>query len=189
MTVLRDGKEVKLEIPTVTSRPLLLPYLSGKYPSYFIVGPLALTEATQEFLAPFLRANANRNDAAGLIYVGSELGKRAFEAPAFPGQRLVVVPGPFFPHKLSKGYPSPGSWVLKSVNGTEVKNLVHAVTLIRDSKDEFLSFEFSGRRSQRLIFAREEMLKSTEEILTDNSVRTQGSEDLMKVWGEKAGSK
>jgi hypothetical protein len=33
-----------------------------------------------------------------------------------------------------------------------------------------------------LVFRRAEMVAATEEILTDNGVRAQGSPDLMKVW-------
>lgn len=35
------------------------------------------------------------------------------------------------------------------------------------------------------MFRREEMLAATDQILTDNGVRTQGSPDLMKIWQTK----
>ncbi len=39
------------------------------------------------------------------------------EKEHFPGERLVVVSSPFFPHKLAKGYGSPFAEVVKTVNG------------------------------------------------------------------------
>jgi hypothetical protein len=37
-----------------------------------------------------------------------------------------------------------------------------------------------------LVFARQDMVAATEEILTDNGVRSQGSPELMAVWHAKA---
>ena len=38
---------------------------------------------------------------------------------------------------------------------------------------------------EALVFARKEMLAATEEILTDNGVRAQGSTDTLAVWNAK----
>jgi len=37
------------------------------------------------------------------------------------------------------------------------------------------------------VFSRAAMLAATDEILTDNGVRAQGSPNMMKVWQERAG--
>ena len=105
---------------------------------------------------------------------------------AFDGENLVIISSPFFPHKLSKGYGNPISRVLESINGKHVNNLNHAVELLRDARDEFITIAFAGRGVESLVFARKETLAATEEILTDNGVRYQGSPDTLAVWARTA---
>ena len=62
----------------------------------------------------------------------------------------MVVASPFFPHKLSRGYSSAFSGIVKSINGVAIKNLAHLVTVLRDSQDEFLVVEFYGRGLETL---------------------------------------
>jgi hypothetical protein len=113
------------------------------------------------------------------------LVKRLADKPSFEGEALVVVSSPFFPHKLSKGYANPISRVVRNVNGIPVKNLAHLVEILRDSKDRFTTIEFDGRGGETLIFSRAEMLAATDEILTDNGVRSQGSPDTLAIWNAK----
>jgi hypothetical protein len=103
-------------------------------------------------------------------------------APDKNREELVVIAAPMFPHKLSKGYNNPSGMVLASVNGTPIRSLSHLVTLLRDLKDEFVVFRFSGRAGETLVFPRKEMVTATDEILADNGVRVQGSSELMKIW-------
>jgi hypothetical protein len=98
---------------------------------------------------------------------------------------LVVVSSPLFPHKLSKGYSNPSGSVVESVNGTKIRSLAHLVAVLRDLKDEFVSFEFDGLGGEGIVFPRAEAVAATDEILNDNDVRVQGSPDMMKVWEEK----
>ena len=66
-----------------------------------------------------------------------------------------------------------------------MKNLKHLVEILRDSKDEFLTFTFDQRGAETLVFPRQAMIASTEEILTDNGVRSQASPELLAVWNAK----
>ena len=97
-----------------------------------------------------------------------------------------MVSSPLFPHKLSKGYSSAAGGVVRSVNGTPVRSLRHLVALLRDLKDEFVTFEFDNRGGEALVFPRAEMVAATDEILTDNGVRAQGTPELLEVWQGKA---
>ena len=180
MTLIRDGKEMTVEVPAPARRPALIPEVSGGYPSYFVFGPMAFTEAN----ALFLGGMGNR--MAGLVWRGSPIVARAGDKEAFPGERLVVVSAPFFPSKLATGYGSPFGEVVTAVNGTKIKNLAHLVEVLRDCKDEFVKFEYAGRGGETMIFPREAMLSATEDLLTDNGVRSQGSPDMMAVWQKKA---
>ena len=110
---------------------------------------------------------------------------RRGDKPAFDGERLVIIPSSLFPHKLSKGYSNPVTKVVKTVNGIPIKNLNHLVEVLRDSKDEFITIEFAGHGGETLVFPRAEMAAATDEILTDNDIRTQGSPDTLAVWNAK----
>jgi hypothetical protein len=66
-----------------------------------------------------------------------------------------------------------------------VKNLKHLVEILRDSEEEFLRFQFVERATELMIFPRKEFLESTDEILTDNNIRKQFSDDLEEVWKTK----
>jgi hypothetical protein len=44
---------------------------------------------------------------------------------------------------------------------------------------------FDDRFAETFVFDRLETLKATEEILSDNSVRQQASEDIAPIWSKK----
>ncbi len=178
-TIVRAGQAQTVAVPVAPTRPMLIPDLQGTYPSYFIYGPIVFSSASQLFLGGL------NNAAAALSAMASPLALRRADRPAFPGEELVVVSSPFFPHKLSIGYSQAQSRVIESVNGVKIRNLSHLVATLRDAKEEFLVFEFSGRRFETLVFPRKEMMAATEEILNDNGVRAQGSPDLLAVWNQK----
>jgi len=180
LTLVRGGQELKIELPVPPRRPMLIPDLDGSYPSYFVYGPLVFSTATQHFLAGL------NNAAVALASTRSPLSLRRAERPAFAGESLVVVSSPFFPHKLSIGYSQAQSGVVEKVNGVVIKNLEHLVTTLRDATEDFIVIEFAGRRHETLVFPRKEMVAATEDILTDNGVRAQGSADTLAVWNNKS---
>jgi hypothetical protein len=116
---------------------------------------------------------------------GSPLATRISDQPAFPGEGLVVISSPFFPHKLAQGYSSPRAEVVKTLNGIPVKNLAHLVEILRDAKDEFITIECYNRFGETMVFPRAEMLAATDGILTDNGVRSEGSPDTLAIWNVK----
>lgn len=179
LTIVRAGEEKKIDLPVPPRRPLLIPDLEGTYPSYFVLGPVVFSTATSSFLSPL------NSRAATLSAFGSPLSTRRGDKPAFDGEALVVVASPFFPHKLSRGYSSAQTSVVEKVNGVKIKNLTHLVTTLRDLKDEFIVIEFAGRLKETLVFPRKDMLDATEDILSDNGVRSQGSADTMAIWNTK----
>ncbi len=75
-----------------------------------------------------------------------------------------------------------------SVNGTPVKSLQHLVALLRDLKDSFVTLEFAAKGGEALVFSRQALAGATDDILTDNGVRAQGSPDMLTVWQAKAGT-
>lgn len=193
LTVVRAGQELKVEVPVSPRRALVMPFLEGTYPSYFICGPLVFEEATADFVQALSRGGPGAGAAgAGVLltlnYVNSPLLRRLGDKPAFEGERLVMVPGPFFPHRLASGYSNPAPQTVKAVNGTTIRNLAHLVEVVRDASGEFLAVEFATRGAgETLVFPRAQLLAATEGILTDNGVRAQGSPDVLAVWNTKKG--
>jgi len=185
ITIVRNGKEMNLQVPVRNEHPMVIPDLGNDYPSYFIYGPICFSKATELFTRNFLTGTRAGRFAAWLSAMGSPLLARAADKPAFPGEELVVVPSAFFPHKVTSGYADPYYQVVKEINGTRVKNLAHLVELLRDCKDEFIRIEFDNRFGETLVFPRAEMLAATDDILTDNGIRSQGSPDTLAVWNAK----
>jgi S1-C subfamily serine protease len=187
LTVIRAGKEMKVALPVQAKHPMVISSLDGAYPSYFVYGPLVFSTATEEFVESL--GVVNRQWLRWLTASGSALIARWGDKPAFNGEGLVVVSSPFFPHKLSKGYSSPQGEVVKTVNGVPIKNLNHLVKVLRDSKDEFIRFEFDQRNAETLVFPRKQVVAATDDILSDNDVRSQGSPDTMAIWTQAKTSK
>jgi S1-C subfamily serine protease len=185
LTVVRAGKELPVELPVSPRHPMLMPDLDGAYPSYFVYGPLVFSPASSSFVSGMLRGNRASRWLNWLTAMGSPLVKRIGDKPAFPGEELVVVPSPFFPHKLAKGYSDPFCQVVKAVNGIPIKNLAHLVEVLRDAKTPFITVEFNSRDGETLVFPRADMTAATDEILTDNGVRSQGSPDTLAIWNAK----
>ena len=48
-----------------------------------------------------------------------------------------------------------------------------------------MTIEFDKGASEAMVFSRPALIAATEEILTDNGVRAQGSPDMMKIWEQK----
>ena len=180
LTVVRGGKPTAVQLPVAASRPQLIPSLMGSYPSYFILGPIVFSRATQEFRKLI-------SDNAGLLnffaFNASPLVTRLGDEPDAEHEDLVVISSPFFPHKLVNGYASRQGAVVKAINGKPVRGLMHLVALLRDLKDDLVVISFDQRFSETVVLPRKELIEATADILIDNGIRAHGSKDAMEVWG------
>jgi S1-C subfamily serine protease len=179
LTVVRDGKTMAIDVPAKKDHPLLMSSLKGRYPSYFIYGPLVLSPVSNEFVSA-LAARSYQ-----LSIMESPLALRRGDRPKFEGEELVIVSSPMFPHRIGKGYDDPFTKIVKEVNGIRIKNLRHFVEVLRDSKEKFTRISFDDNRSETMVFDHQEALKVTDEILSDNGIREQASDDLSAVWSKK----
>jgi S1-C subfamily serine protease len=179
MTVVRDGKTIPIGVPAKQKYPILMSSLKGRYPSYFIYGPLVFSPVSNEFVS----ALASRFYQYSLME--SPLALRRGDLAKFEGEELVIVSSPMFPHRLGKGYDDPFTKIVKEVNGIRIKNLRHFVEVLRDSKEKFTRISFDDNRSETIVFDHQEALKATDEILSDNGIREQASDDLSAVWSKK----
>lgn len=176
LTVYREGKMLDVQAPAKAERDMLFKPLNGTYPSYFILGPLTFT--------PVMREHAGLN-AQFLARRNSPILARMDDPPAFEGEQMVAGPYKMHTHKIGKGYEVQFFPILKKFNGESVKNLKDLVAKVKASKDEYLIFEWADDDAETLVFKREELLKSTDEILDDNGIRAQMSDDVKGVWDGK----
>jgi hypothetical protein len=182
LTIVRNNKPMDVQLPVSNDRHNLMQDLRGACHSYFVYGPVVFSRATVQFLG-FMRNNPGIMTSLG--YIGSPLITRLGDVPSAEREELVVVSSPFFPHKLASGYSSQSAGVIYSVNGTQIRSLKHLVAVLRDLQDDFVVFEFDHRDGEAMVFPRKETVAATEDILTDNGVRAQGSPDMMEVWNAK----
>ena len=186
LTVVRAGKEMRIELPVSPDYPAAIPNLEQGYPSYFVYGPLVFSTATKQFVRGLASGGRSARWVGWLSYRGSPLLTLISDKPAFAGEELVVVSSPFLPHKLDEGYSDPFCQVVKAVNGVPAKNLAHLVTILRDARDKFVTIQFAERDGETMVFPRADMLAATDEILTDNGIRSQGTPDTMAIWNARA---
>jgi PDZ domain len=71
---------------------------------------------------------------------------------------------------------------VSAVNGTKIGSLHQLVLVLRDLRDDFVTFEFAGRGAESIVLPHKQAMAATDEILTDNGIRTQASPDLLAAW-------
>ena len=180
LTVFRDGHFIKIRLPVQNEREMVMPYLMAGNPRYFILGPLVFSQATQDYLE---RLGSQRPASFGPGV--SPLISRRFDKPAFPGEEIIVVASPMFPHRITNGYDDPNRAVLSEVNGIPVKNLRHLMEIIRDNQDPQITLKFASAgilTHETMAFRRDELLAATTKILEENGIRYPYSADLGGVW-------
>ena len=179
LTVLRDGKSQTLQVPVYNERPALVSDLKGSYPSYFIYGPMSFSAASYQFVG------ALGGRIGALTASGSPLISQFNDVPDANRQEFVVVTAPLFSHRISVGYDNAVGSVVESINGVRIRSLAHLVAVLRDLTDEYVVLRFEQRSGENLVFKRSEALAATEAILSDNGIRSRGSDDMMQLWNAK----
>lgn len=178
-TIWRDGKQEEVSYPAPSTTPMLLPSVSGTYPKYFILGPLAFETATLELVA---NLQMSPTTITGLANINSPLmGKNGLPAKS-ADEELVIVPNVPFTHNLMKGYNVGALQTVKSVNGVGIRNLRQLAKLFLESTDEYFEIEFNESSVPIMVFNREDFLRSTDSILEDNSIRDQYSPELADIF-------
>lgn len=179
LTIWRAGHSLQIELPLHRRRASVVQSLRGRYPRHFIVGSLSFSVASHEFI----NALGGQGQLAFRLKRNPTIA-RQFDPPAFAGEELVMLGARFFSHSVTQGYgPQPFAVVAK-INQVPIKNLTHLVETIRDAHGEFLIIELAGNY-ETLVFDRKELLDATEQILEDEGIRKQFSDDLRPVWNNK----
>lgn len=179
LTIWREGREIELQCRAPKEIPSVLPSIRGKYPRYFIFGPITFEAATLEVAYSFL---ASSEWAVQLGARNSPLLSNASTPASEALQELVFIPAALFSHRSTKGYRPPVYCIVKSINQVPIRSLNQLVEFIRDCQDGYLEIEFADVGSEKLFFNRKEMATETESILAENNIRKQFSDDLTEIW-------
>ena len=177
MAILRDGRTQYLDVPVSAKPDHLMPFVANGKPRYFIHGPMVFMPMTQE-----LANNLSTPEGEYFLrYCINPILSRQYDVQRFPDEELVVLGQRLFPHDISKGYEHNAFALVETINKVKVKNFNHAVKLIRDARGKYLTIGLCGRYNL-LVFNRQELLDVTEEILVDEGIRNQYSEDVKTIW-------
>lgn len=182
LTVVRGGKPLKISVPLAVTQPRLIRALDGRYPSYFVYGPMVFSRASWEF-RNFFSNNAGMLN--GFAFLAQPLLTRVSDEPTPEREDLVVVSAPFFPHRLVSGYSNRFGSVVYSINDVPIRSLSHLVEVLRDLKDDLVVIKFDQRGGESIVLPRQKVVDATEGILAENGIRTQASADLLDVWQGK----
>ncbi len=183
MTVIRNGRTRKIEVPVSVDSKRLIRFNGHEYSRYFIYGPLVFTPVTYLFA----RAISPRLQHY-LMGIDSPVVTRRTDLIDFEGEELVALVPPMFPHRITKGYDPRAFGVISHVNDLAIKNLSHLVETLRESKDEYITFRFASLGTEMLVFRRQKIEDITAEILRDNGIRYQYSKDLLTIWEKTTGN-
>jgi len=188
LTVLREGAAERLRVPVETKSRRLISYEKNRYPSYFIYGPMVFTPVSGALLSALSRQRQWQYP----FFYGSPVAARYTDLVAFGGEELVALVPPMFPHRITKGYnPMITYGVVSHVGDIAISNLRHLVQALREAKGEHITIRLANvgngiRRgnveSGTIVFRRKELESATLEILDDNGIRYQFSEDLREAW-------
>jgi len=116
--------------------------------------------------------------------VKSPLITRAFDVPDADTDELVVISSPFFRTSCPTVTRTPRvggalrQWHAHSQPQAPRRAAARTEGPLRHHR-------IRSKGNEALVFSRTAMLAATDEILTDNGVRAQGSANMMAVWQEK----
>ncbi|HEY8902377.1 MAG TPA: PDZ domain-containing protein [Chthoniobacterales bacterium] len=117
--VLRDGKEVKLDLPLEPRDPASVisePAIFDRAPRYYILGGLVFQELSQPFLREW-GANWKSDAPARLVYLDE------FQDELPPDQGKIVFLSQVLPTDTTLGYDDVEGSIVKKVNGRPIHNL------------------------------------------------------------------
>ncbi len=178
----RDLRSVELALSVGRNNDALVRELSNREPSYFVVGPLVFSPVVSETAEALIQINPD------LLSRHSPIVSRSGDHTRFPGEELVAITTPLLPHRVARGYDDPVGQVVESVNGVPIRNLRHLVQVLRDAREEYVTFRFAEDVVETLVFPRKELEAATAEVMAENGIPRRATPELMAVWEGKPSS-
>lgn len=171
--ILRGGKPMTFELPAYTrANRVIRSYPDGNFP-YLVYGPLVFSPLHEDLLS----------DVGGwMIFRQSPITPYLEDDRPSDGREFVSVACPLLSSPIGRGYEVIPGQTVKSVNGKTFRNFREFVQLLRDTKDEFVVFEFNESGPERIVLRSAEIEAATEKLMDSNGIRRQCSKDVRDIW-------
>ncbi len=180
LTVIRQGKTMKIDMPVKPHYPRLIEPLQGKYPSYFVYGPLVFSPVTSEMLGG---ARRGVRGPGGHRQPAGHPPWRPAEVPGRAARRGLLAECSRTGSPRATTTPASRSSRRSTASGSRTSATWWSSSAI--PKEKYTTISFDDRASETIVFDHKEALSATEEILSDNGIREQASDDLLAVWAAK----
>ena len=165
LSILRGGKEITVKLPIRKIEYQCHRYLYDKLPEFYITGGFVFTSLSYSFLDEWDKSRPPE-----------ELSRKMFLEKDSEEQEVVVL-STVLADRLNLGYQGFNSVALTSINGKPVRNLKELISMVENSKDEFITFYF-GEQKTPVTLNRKKMLEQTPNILKNYRVPSDRSESL-----------
>lgn len=135
LEVLREGKEINLEVPVSIPTKLVPPHWANQPPPYMVVAGLVFTALS----IPYMVASD-----AWESYVSEQMSYLLGFWEKSPERETdqVVILAQVLAHAENLGYDTMNDLHLVKVNGGKVRSLAHLKQLVDETQDPFLRLEF-----------------------------------------------
>jgi len=161
--VLRDGAVLETSITAAKRDQRIRRWIFDRKPDYFLFGGLVFTTASLNYL---VAAKPSFHDDL-------------FEDKEFDGDEAVVV-SDVLPDVCMEGYLGCSESLVRTVNGTKVRNLRHLVELVDSCRDGFVLFglDRGDEWDVKMVVDAKELREATPRVMARYQVPADRSDDL-----------
>lgn len=171
LDLIRQGKEMAVEVELKAYQYLVPPHLSNGKPSYFMVGGLVFTACTDPYLVQ--RYGSLSASPVRLMH------KTWFGVKNEPDQQVVVLSN-VLACAATAGYEATlglKDSAVTAFNGTPIRNLAHLARLVSQNTEPFLKFELEASNKVVVLDAAT-ATSCTDLILEEHSISSKMSKDI-----------
>jgi S1-C subfamily serine protease len=173
LEILREGERIKLLL--ILDTPIqdiqLVRIQNDTLPSYYIYGGLVFSTLTINYLKDW-GSQWFRKAPAELISVAKSNTKTMKDEEVVLLIRVLAS-------NVNLGYHENENLIIKKVNGTDIRNLNQLVSIVENSKDDFITFEDSY--GKELVIDRTQAGTTNPALLKTYRINYDRSDNLMKV--------
>lgn len=169
LEILRDGKVMELDIDLLPPKKLIPVHIEGRPPSYFIAAGLVFTAVVEPFLLSEYGQDYEYETPVDIL-------QKLLHGMAEHEDQEVVVLSQVLANECSIGYEVIRNAIVKSVNGTSIRNLRQLAELVDACSEEFLRVEVGS--AQLVVLETKKLKAATQQVLADHSIPFDRSADL-----------
>ncbi len=171
----RGGKTAEMKLTLKPSADLVPIPNSYKKPSYYIYGGLTFTVLSADLMDEFRRMPFG-GESDALLPLTFRYYTSGAGALNEKRNKALVVLSEVLPDAINVGYHEHQVELITKVNGQEFSSFKEFVTLVENTKDEYVQFENEGK--QKIIISVKDAQRANDDILKRNHVPSRCSDDV-----------